>query len=94
MLTVADLEKMEPGTIFAEGIVENSPEGIYMTDDDLGRKLYWLAKRGNIPDWCIYIHWADYGRAFVEQEGDKVSSKDNIQKLVPCDDAAYKAYRK
>lgn len=93
MLTIEDLKNMPPGTIFAEGIVENSPEGVYMTDSNIGKKLMWLAKRGNIPDWCIYIHWAEEGRLFVELQGDKVCVAENIKKLVPCTDEAYKAYR-
>jgi len=93
MLTVQDLKEMKPGTVFASGEVENSPEGIYMTNSDIGRKLLWLAKRGGIHDWAIYIHWADNGMEYVKERGDKVKSRSNIKKLVPCDDSAFAMYR-
>lgn len=89
VLTVADLKAMEPGKVFAHGEVENSPKGIYMSSNNVGRKLIWAAERGNVHDWTIYIHWADSGLAFVLSNGDKVGSKSNIEKLVPCDDEAF-----
>lgn len=93
-LTIDKLKDMNPETIFAEGITSNDPAGIYMTDSNISRKLYWLAKRGAIHDWTIYIHWADKGRQFVIDAGDKVTDEANIKKLVPCDDEAYKMYRR
>lgn len=94
ILTIDKLKAIPPGTIFSEGITSNDPEGIYMTDSNVGRKLYWVAKRGEIHDWTIYIHWADKGRQFVIDAGDKVTGEANIKKLVPCDDEAYKIYRR
>ena len=92
-LTLKQLQDMQPG-VFAEGIVANSPDGIYMINAFPGRRMIWVAKRGAIPDWAIYIHWEDNGREFVLEQGDKVLGKDNIQKLVPCDDEALAMYRK
>lgn len=80
-------------TIFARGEIANSPDGIYMTDTRKGDTLKWIAKRGEIDDWAIYIHWSENGYEFVESNGDKVISAMNIKKLVPCDDEAFKMYR-
>lgn len=91
MGVVLTLDKIPVDTIFATGKIENSPEGIYMTDSDKGRMLLWAAKR-RIEGWCIYIHWADMGLDYVLSNGDKVSSKENIQKLVPCSEEAFKQY--
>lgn len=93
VLTAQDLYKMQPGEVFATGIAENSPGGIYMTNNYLNRKLLWIAKRGQIEDWAIYINWADMGYHFVLKMGDKVASEKNIKKLVPCDDDAFSMYR-
>ena len=92
-LTLEDLKEMQPFTVFATGITENSPDGIYMTNENLGKKLMWVAKRGEIHDWAIYIHWAEYGEEYVRDYGDKVTSPTNIKKLVPCDEEAFKMYR-
>lgn len=92
-LTLDMLKEMAPGTIFAEGEIENSPEGLFMTNSDIGRKLLWVAKRGGFHDWAIYTHWKDSGRSHVLSNGDKVTSEDNIKKLVPCTEEALKMYR-
>lgn len=94
VLTVEALEAMEPGTVFAEGVIENSPAGLYMSNENIGKKLLWVAKRGmGIPDWAIYTHWEERGREFVLQQGDKVM-RDNAKKLVRCTDAALNMYRR
>jgi len=92
-MTLQDLKNMAPGTVFAHGIIENSPEGIYMTETRRGDKLIWAAKRGRIHDWAIYIHWAESGLPYAIDHGDKVSTEGNIKKLVPCDDEAFGVYR-
>ena len=92
-LTLQDLKNMKPAEIFAMGITENSPDGIFMTNSNLGKKLLWVAKRGDIYDWAIYIHWAENGEDYVISNGDKVINKSNIKKLVPCDIEAFKMYR-
>ena len=93
MLSLQDLKDMPQGTVFAHGETENSPDGIYMTNSDIGRKMIWAAKRGNIHDWAIYIHWAESGIKYVLSNGDKVKNSANIKKLVPCDDEAFSMYR-
>jgi hypothetical protein len=96
-LTLEQLQDMPTGTVFAEGLTPNSPEGVYMTDVNRGRSMMWVAKRGSnqeVPDWAIYIHWEDRGRQFILEQGDKVTDKDNIQKLVPCNAEALSMYRK
>lgn len=92
MLTLDKLKEMKPG-VFASGEVENSPEGIFMTHDNKGKKLMWAAQRGGIHDWAIYIYWAEYGLEYVTKHGDKVTGKANIKKLVPCNSEAFAMYR-
>ena len=93
MLTLQKLKDMKPGEIIAQGTTTNSPEGVYMTDSNKGKELLWVAKRGQIHDWAIYIHWAEKGLQYVIEQGDKVMSKDYIEKLVPCEPKAFDMYR-
>lgn len=92
-LTLEKLKAMQPGEIFAQGTVKNSPDGIYMTSIDKGRSLLWVAKRGGIHDWAIYVHWESSGLQYVIEQGDKIFDESNIKKLVPCDDEALSMYR-
>lgn len=98
MLTLQKLQTMHQDTEIANGVTSNDPDGVFMTNNDLGRKLIWVAKRGGAPaaypDWAIYIHWESNGIDFVRKHGDKVTDKNNIQKLVPCDEQALKCYRR
>ena len=93
LLTLQGLKDMESGEVFAEGIIENSPEGIYMTDSRLGDNLVWYAKRGKIHDWAIYCGWEGTPKEFVLSQGEKVRYLKNVKKLVPCDDEALEMYR-
>jgi hypothetical protein len=92
-LTLQSLKDMEPFKVFATGIVENSPDGVFMTTSSIGKKLMWVAKRGEIHDWAIYIHWAENGENYARDYGDKVVAKEYIKKLVPCDESAFNMYR-
>lgn len=91
MLSLKQLQDMPPHTIFATGVTVNSPEGINMSND--GRSLRWVAKRGQIHDWAIYIGIESWDQQLVASNGDKVGNKENIKKLVPCDDEALEMYR-
>lgn len=93
MLTEAKLKAMESGDLIATGIVLNNPDGIFMTNDRLNDELRWVAVRGGYHDWAIYIQWADRDVEYVRKSGDKVRGKENIQKLVPCDEEALNLYR-
>lgn len=92
-LTLEDLNNLEPLMPFSTGTIENSPKGIYMTNNRIGDKLLWVAKRGRINDWAIYIHWEENGETYVLDHGDKVRDREHIKKLVPCTDEAFKNYR-
>ena len=94
LLTLQRLKDMKPGEVFAEGTIENSPEGIYMTDSRVGNNLVWYAKRGKIHDWAIYCSWEGTPKQTVLDYGEKVRDLKNIEKLVPCDDEALKMYRR
>ncbi len=85
---------MAPDTIFAQGEVRDNPEGVNMANT--GQSLMWVAVRGGIYDWAIYIDnpYIPLGSySGVRSNGDKVTNEENIKKLVPCDDDAFAMYR-
>jgi hypothetical protein len=92
MLTLEKLRSMDPG-VFDSGVIPNSPEGVYMTFLNQGKELRWVASRGGIHDWAIYIHWAENPIDWVKDYGDKVTDVNHIKKLVDCDEEALKMYR-
>lgn len=93
MLTLQKLKEMNPGEIIGSGIIENSPSGVYMTSTRVGDELIWVAKRGGMHDWAIYVGWKEQGIHHILDSGDKVSDRSNVRKLVPCDDEALNMYR-
>lgn len=90
MLTLQQLKDMEPG-VFASGEVVDGPDGVNMTGSN--RELRWVATRGGIHDWAIYIHEAYHSEEYVKNSGDKIHNREIVKKLVPCDDEALGMYR-
>ena len=91
MLDIEMLKAMPPHCHFACGNVIDNPEGINMCNT--GKQLKWVAVRGGIPDWTIYILWDTYSYTEISRMGDKVFNRESIRKLVPCTDEAFKMYR-
>ena len=90
ILTIKKLKEMKPG-IFAQGITIDNPDGCNMSNS--GKQLRWVAVRGDIHDWAIYCHYSDKDWEWIKRSGDKVCSKENIRKLVPCSKLAFEMYR-
>ena len=93
LLTVEMLKAIAPKSIFAVGETVNSPEGVFMTDECIDRELTFVAVRGGIHDWAIYIGWSDMGVDWIKDYGDKLYDSKYIRELVPCDEEAFKMYR-
>ena len=55
MLTQEIINSAKEWDILASGIFENSPDGVYLTDDEKAKKqVSWVAVRWHIPDWAVY----------------------------------------
>jgi len=92
MVTTQMLKDMPPATIFATGVAEDKPDGLFMVGS--GRKLRWVAVRGSgYWDWAIYCHFFEYDEEWIQKHGDKVCFESHIKKLVVCDDEAFGLYR-
>ena len=93
MLTLDDFNKINACSIIAKGEMQNSPLGIFMTNERQGDLLKWIAVKGFGNDWAIYCHWAEKSYDFVKQSGDKISTEVNICHCVPCEDEVMRLYR-
>ena len=91
MLTLQQLKDMEPDTIFATGETTDGYDGANMTGS--GQALRWVATRGGIHDWAIYIAPENWSEEEIKRQGDKVHDRETVKKLVPCDDEALEMYR-
>lgn len=91
MLTLQQLKDMEPDTIFATGETTDGYDAVNMYGR--GQELRWVATRGGIHDWAIYIAPKDWDQLRIQRMGDKVHNRESIKKLVPCDDEALAMYR-
>lgn len=90
MLTLSKLKAMKPG-IFDSGTVRDSSTGVNILGS--GKMLRWVAVRGGIHDWAIYVYWEAMSEEWIKAHGDKVHDRNNIKRLVKCDDEALGMYR-
>jgi hypothetical protein len=89
-LTLQMLKDMKPG-VFAKGEVDDDSTGINISDS--GGKLKWVAVRGEIHDWAIYVHFASMDFEWIRKHGDKIFEESNIKRLVNCDSESFANYR-
>ena len=92
MLTLQKLKDMVPHAIISSGLTTDDRQGINMSNS--GEILRWVAVRGGIEDWAIYVGRELEENEYIRSFGDKIHDKKNIEKLVPCDDEAFAMYRK
>lgn len=91
MPTLEKLKSMPAHTIFATGILIDIDDDLFMGRS--GKELKWVAIRGEINDWCIYIHFVDKSIEWIRDYGNKIYNEENIKKCVECDKEAFKRYR-
>lgn len=96
LLTIDDFNAIEAGSVFMHGITHNNTEELYMTNNDINRELFYVAKKGYGNDFAVYVLWNDktISTADVCCYGDKVRDKEAIKKLINCDDEVIKRYRR
>ena len=91
MLTIEKLRGMSPDRIFASGRAELMD----YWDANKTMQVDWVACRGGIHDWAIYaiLSSEKWSNERIASFGDKVRNREEIKKLVPCDEGAMKMYR-
>ncbi|HDY67497.1 MAG TPA: hypothetical protein ENH85_06885 [Candidatus Scalindua sp.] len=90
-MTIEEFNELSDGEIFDYGILPNSPEGLFMTND--GGELKWVATKGYGDDWSIYCHWSDHTEDWIKKYGDKLHNRAHIQLCVECDKEVMGHYR-
>lgn len=93
-LSLDDLKALEP-IVFAKGEIMNKDLPVPMVNvrEHPDLKLKWVAKRGGIHDWAIYLNYAHESYEECLMHGQKTTSNQNITFLVPCTPEALKMYR-
>lgn len=82
-LTLKELEEAAPNSIFRAG--NAYIDGIWVR---------WVAVRGTIPDWSIYLNTLYKADEWIKDYGNKVYSPDIIEKLVPFENhEVFQKYR-
>jgi len=91
MLTLQQLKKMMPNTIFAKGEAEIEDHW----DTSKTMQIKWIAIRGGIHDWAIYYNLIveDKSDEEIKNYGEKMHKEESIKTCVPCDDEAFDMYR-
>lgn len=92
-LTLEQFNAIPHGEIIETGLLPNSPEGIHMTNSDIGDMLQWVAIKNYGNGWEIYCHWDYHSIIWVMQYGDKIQAKNNILKCINADNDVMKLYR-
>lgn len=82
---------MPSGTVFARGTTTDDENGINLSGSK--KLLRWVAVRGDIADWAVYAHLAENDWDFIRSNGDKPHGRENVARVVPHDDEAWKMYR-
>ncbi len=90
MLTLDKLKATPPNTTFDGGTIMDGPNGLHMTNTE--QELRWVAVRGTIHDWAIYIGRGNQSDLYIKDHGDKLYNPLKIRHLVLCDDEAFNMY--
>lgn len=100
-LTKERYESTPHGAMISWGVIENSPDGCFMTREGPDM-LLWTAWKGGGNDWAIYVipydtHAADSPRFITHHchmHGDKVTDARWIDRMVHADPEVNARYRR
>lgn len=92
MVTVELLKSISVGTIFRTGISFSSDLVASYGDQGSGY-VKWVAVRGIVEDWAIYVGPAYWDDDKVKNSGNKIYRQATIEDLVLAEKEAYRLYR-
>lgn len=89
------------GALISWGVIENSPDGVYMTSEHGVFPLLWTAWKGHGPDWAIYVMNFEtlianenlFMTQYCHDYWDKVHWKDLIARMIDADPEVLEMYR-
>ena len=81
-------------TIIKSGVCPNSPKGLFMTRENLGKELRWILLI-EFHRWKVYTFWNEEGTSdkYVLNHGDKVHEKSFLKNILDFDDEVWELYR-
>lgn len=93
-------ESTEYGALISWGVIENSPDGVFMTREG-PNMLIWGAWKGGTDDWAIYVAPFEFGDTVAPWTLDAVHSRGNkihdarwIDRMVHADPEVNARYRR
>lgn len=90
-ITETFLEAVPPHTIFAAGLCRDVTDGVNITGEP-GKLFKWVAQRGWVADWAVYVGNPEASFESIAKHGDKLFTYSALV-LVDCDEEAAKRYR-
>lgn len=91
MITVELLERVSPGTVIGAGVFIDGPQDANINGS--GKLCRWVAVRGGIRDWAVYVGPYNWMVSDIAKSGDKVSLN-NAQRFLCIDgDSVRRLYR-
>ena len=91
MLTMEILRKLPAHSIFAAGVFRDVADGVSITGVET-LLLKWIAVRGEVADWAVYVGSIELPLDDIRSYGDKISVRSAVI-LVECNTEAESAYR-
>lgn len=90
LMTLSEFNKLPMG-ILRDGLISNTPSGVFMTrDENLPLLRYVVIKR--IEGWTMYLGKANQDSYHVRTHGDKSNTEEYIRRCFPCEQDVYKLY--
>ena len=90
-LTMEMLNDMQQGEIF-RGEIEDSPDGFYINGTE--KTLKWVAMRGYVNDWCIYVEdcYRNMDWDEIKTNGNKIF-RTTAEAVIDADNEVWSRYR-
>lgn len=90
-LTMEKFSAMPAGEMFAKGFALDGTANFNITGRE--QALRWVAIKGHISDWAVYVGLYAWTWERVRREGDKIHTRDFIHYVVPCTKEVMDRYR-
>ena len=90
LLTKEMVENAEPDSVLFTGEIEDSPNGLHL--NRTGRMVRYVVVRRGIPDWCVYVGYADeMSVEDIRTGGDKILSC-TAGNIIDADEEVWRLY--
>lgn len=89
MTTFEEFKQIPPGQVVRIVITEHEK----VQFGKLGSLMFVVKKGYGRDDWCIYYHLEERGLDYIKRQGDKLTSKQAIMDIFPCDEETFNRYR-